>query len=51
MRQDKYNLLEKIGGWSNNGGHTLTGLFGVLRSLHHFVKEPFAALCLVQNIL
>src|SRR5918996_1778610 len=28
-----------------------TELFGILFFLHHFVKEPFAALCHVQNLL
>ena len=26
-------------------------LFGILWSLHHFIKEPFTTLCLVQNVL
>ena len=38
-------------GYSNSSGHLPIELFGILYSLRYFVKEPFSALCLVQNVL
>jgi len=45
--------LEKKGekGSLMNSGHPPIELFSVLWSLHYFAKEPFAPLCLIQNVL